>query len=677
MIKRLLPTLLALLAYALCTPAQEQLTWEDFVERLSDGEDGSEEALLDRLYEIHCSPINLATATSGQLAELPFLSESQIDDILLYRDRYGTLAGKGELLGIKSLDAATRKALCLFCYFGEDDSKKRKSKTVKMRGASEAVWRTDIPLYTKDGYKDYSDDVLEKTPNKVYAGDKFRHTARYRFKSRHLSIGATAEQDAGERGVDYASAYALIRDAGVLKTLALGDFRASFGYGLVVNSSFKMGKTMSLSSVDKMNKGFTQHSSTSETNFYRGVAGTVKLGDYTLSAFASYKPEDGTFLSDSSGLSALKTDGLHRTKTERDKKGNYTNTTFGANVRADFGRLSLTATWALTRYSVPLLPKYDTESTLYKKYNPRGQTFEAYGIAYSYYAKNLKLGGEVATSRSGGWATVNSLHTEIGASNTLTAIYRYYSARYASVNGSSFGENSTVRNECGLYVGWHSALGKRLKLDAYVDGMYFPWMKYQVSGSSYGVDGMLQLCYSPNKKNSITLRYKVKSKQRDCVTNEKEDIEQLRFRTSNSLRLQYSYAPSKRFSTKTSLYGQTRQQSSGDTDSGFAIAENLRLSSRGGTRFAELAVAYFNTDGYNSRISLYEPTLHYSYGFTSLYYHGIRAALLVNVPLTKDLMLSTKVGHTKYFNRSEIGSSRERIAASHKEDIYVQLRWKF
>ena len=57
---------------------------------------------------------------------------------------------------------------------------------------------------------------------------------------------------------------------------------------------------------------------------------------------------------------------------------------------------------------------------------------------------------------------------------------------------------------------------------------------------------------------------------------------------------------------------------------------------------------------------------------------GIRTTLLASVPIVKQsLFINAKLGMTKYFNRDVIGSELEMIDASHREDLQVQVRWKF
>lgn len=96
---------------------------------------------------------------------------------------------------------------------------------------------------------------FKKNPNKQYLGYGYYHNLRYSFHYRdQIYAGITAEKDAGEpfftgqnkKGYDFYSLYLLIRNIGHIKTLALGNYRVSYGYGLVINTDFGMGKTATL-----------------------------------------------------------------------------------------------------------------------------------------------------------------------------------------------------------------------------------------------------------------------------------------------------------------------------------------------------------------------------------------------------------------------------------------------
>lgn len=665
-------------AWTVYADAQQPVCWEDFVEWMygADGEEGDVgEDMLEELYELHCHPLNLNDMPEGGLETLPFLSDSQIKDIIYYVERNKPLASTGELMAVESLDAMTRAFLQLFCYAGKVPERNITIKSLLKYSDNELVARTDVPFYTKAAYRDYPAEVLEKSPNKVYRGSRLYHSLRYSFKSMNkVEAGFQMEKDAGEKGVDHIAAYALVHDIGALRTAAVGNYRISFGQGLVVNTSSAFGKTMMLGSLGRRERGIFRHSSMSECAYFSGAAAAFAHGPWQFTAFGSRRNADGTMLTDSSGISSLKTDGLHRTPLEYSKKGNLRVTDWGGNIRFSYKTFEISATASVTRYSLPFAPKHDTPSSLYRLYNAHGTDFSACSAAYAYLGRRFSVRGETAISSEGGMAMINTLQMALGDYNHLTVVQRSYGARYVAVNSCSFGDNARPQNESGLFVGWNTSMWRKIKMEAYVDAVYFPWMKYKVSGSSHAVEGMWQVAYTPRRDLSFALRYRVKARQQDCKTDEGTV---LRYLTTQHVRLQCLYAPSSRLALKTVAIATASSFASTGTDKGFFVSENLRWRFCSGKGRLDFSVVYFNTDSYAARIYTYEPSLLYVYGFSSYFYHGLRTSVLASFAFGGGLSATAKLGSTRYFNRTSISTGTEMIAANHREDLQIQLRWKF
>lgn len=663
------------------------MAWDDFVAvMLEDADDESiDEETLERLYERHINPLNLNIATKEDMDELPFLTEEQIAEILQYVKYNGQMASLGELMMIKSLSKKEREMLRLFVK-AESITQAKHTPTLKQLlkySSHETVWRTDIPFYTKEGYKDVSPDVLKKSPNKVYRGDNLHHAFRYAYSaSNRLLAGIQMEKDAGERGVDYVAGYIMLRNIGCVERAVIGNYRASFGKGLVINSGMKFSKAMMLSTANRMNAGITKHSSTSEYGYFTGAAATILLKHWKFSAFGSYQHADGTYNADSTGMSSLKTDGLHRTRLEQSKKNNLHITNIGGNIHWEHNGLRLSATAVATHFDIPLLPRHNTLASTYRLYEASGQDFIAGSLSYAYRFHRLSFSGETAyshTEQQNGTASLNTIRLKINSFNYLTLVGRYYGAKFVSINGKAFGENSKVQNEQGVLLGWTSKSIRYTDLEAYVDAMYFPWLKQNVSASSYGYEGMVQAIYSPRLRWSLLARYRIKAKQKDFVYETKtKSTKTLEYDTHQSIKLQLSYSISPSVTIRTSAMGNLIAFGNNPNEKGFSVGENIRWQHQDTKCKVEFGFTYFNTDTYNARIYHYEPSLLYSFSSISYYYKGIRTSLLASIPLFKQsLFINTKLGITKYFNRDAISSGLERINANHREDLQVQIRWKF
>lgn len=670
------------------TQEEKRMAWEDFVTVMMeemDEEDGLDEVMLERLEELYGNPMDINEAGKEDLEMLPFLSQEQVEGILRYRERNGRMESLGELMMVEGLGLKEREMLKAFVEvrrsrYDHDMQDLTVGKMLKY-GRNEVVWRTDVPFYTKEGYQLTDEKGVRKTGNKVYRGDRFHHSFRYGFSGmRHLLAGVQVEKDAGESGVDYVSGYVMLKDVGCVKRAVLGNYRVSFGKGLVMNSGMKFGKMMMLSTVDRMDAGITQHSSMNESGYFTGGAATIRLGDWQVSAFGSYRKADGTYNRDSTGMSSLKTDGLHRTQLEWSKRGNVGVSNFGGNVHWEYKRLRLSVTTMWTHLDVPLMPKYDTKASAYRVYNASGRRFMVGGMAYAYGYRTLTFSGETAfsnTEKQNGMATLNTLRWRVNSDNVLTVIGRYYGAKFVSLYGKAFGENSMVQNEEGVFVGWTSKSVKNLELEAYVDAMYFPWLKQGISASSYGWEGMLQTLYSRGRKWSLLARYRLKSKQKDfTVDRGKKSFKVLEYDSHHTVKLQLNYTLSPCLNLRTSATGSYISFGTGPAERGFAVGEDIRWkSSKSKMRF-DVSVTYFDTDSYNARVYFSEPSLPYTFSSSAYSDHGIRTILLASVPIARtSLFINGKFTMTKYFGRDSIGSGLETIHANHKEDLLIQIRW--
>ncbi len=685
--------LLIAVSHAFCQTAENEspMQWEYFVDLMAT-EYGEEESmdreLMEQLFELHSNPLDINTLAQEDLFVLPFLNEEQISDITRYIEKNKPVYSLGELMFISSLGRADREMLKLFVRVSPKTMMEveRPDITAKSRlkeGKHELVVRSDIPFYQRAGFADLPQEVLDKSPNKVYRGDPLHHAFRYAFASKnHLFAGMQMEKDAGEKGIDHVAGYIMLQDIGVVKRAIVGNYKISFGKGLAVNTSAKFGKMMMINSVDKMDAGITKHSSTAEAGYFTGGGATLRLDGWTLSAFASRRQGDGTYSKDSAGISSLKTDGLHRTQLERSKKGNVGITDVGGNVHWANDFLQLSATAVATHFSIPLAPKNDTESSYYRLYNASGKDFLVGSLSYSCRLNAITLGGETAysaTDKQNGFATLNSIRWRVDGSNTLTLIGRHYGAKFVSINGKAFGENASVQNEDGIFLGWSSSAFRNLLIDTYVDAMHFPWMKQGVSGSSYGYEGVAQAVYSPREEWSLQARYRIKSKQKDFTYDRNDGkFTVLEYNTNQNLKLQLNCKLSPSVSLRASAIGTMVTFGSNPNEYGFAAGGNIRWKSLKSQCRIDVGFTYFDTDSYNARVYNYEPTLLYSFGSTSYYYKGIRTTLLANIPIIKNqLFLNAKLGMTKYFNRDTIGSGLQMIDSCHREDLQVQVRWRF
>ena len=682
---------LLLLISQLCSA---QMSWSTFVEDyiFNNEENGNQtEFIYEQLNELRLNPVNLNTASIDQLRQIPFVSQQQVDDIIRYRNDNKEFQTAGELMFINSIDERTRAIIQLFSFVATDSLKPTFAgyrfqppdgippsfRRLLPDSRNEIYARIDYPFYTTEGKKSDSDNP--------FRGNRMKYKLRYSFQSQNsVFAGVQTEKDEGERDFDYISLYAMLRGVNTGKhsrihELIVGNFRSNFGLGLALNTGLNYGKYTQSNSLTSIDRGFTPHASFIESNYFTGAALRYQFYNFTFSAYIAHDKLDGNYNADSTGITSIKTDGLHRTALEYSDRHNLREFNYGGNLHLDIGKLSISTTAALTHYSLPLMPVSNTPSSLYRRYNATGQDFQNYSLAYSYQFGKFQFIGETALSHASneqtGFATLNGLVFRPNNKNSLQLIVRHYGAKYTSIHANAFSENSRPQNEQGVFLSWSSDLSYRWRIYTHLDLMRFPWLKYQVSGTSYGFEYMGQVDYTHSRRSTWLLRYHIKSKQKDYTDDQSQTY--LRLNTRQTLKLQNTYTFSRRFSAVTTLNAICITFTGDSPELGFSLSENLRWTVVPRLFSLNGSLTYVDTDTYNSRIYNYEPSLLYSFGINSYYYQAFRTVLVANLTPIRGLTISAKIVYTQYLDHSTIGSGSNKINSSGKSDLQLQARYIF
>ena len=631
------------------------LNWENELEELS-----------NRLQE----PVNLNSATREQLEQFPFLSDIKIEHLLAYIYIHGQMETIYELQLVEELDRQTIQYLLPFVCIKAINNEpafrwKTMLKDAGRYGKNEVLTRLDIPFYKRKGYEH------------TYLGPSVYNSVKYTFRYRdQLYAGGVAEKDAGEPfaalhnryGYDYYSFYLLLQNCGRLKSLAVGNYRLSFGQGLVMSTDYLMGKTIYASSFNNRSTGIKRHSSTDEYNYFRGVATTVALTKrLSVSAFYSHRNMDGV-VTDGEITSVYKT-GLHRSRKEADKKNLLTSQLTGGNVSYQQNHIRLGITGVYYVFNRP----YEPELTGYSKYNIHGNHFYNLGIDYAYRWRRFSFQGETAIGKQG-WASLNRLQYSPVQDIQFMLIHRFYSYDYWAMYAHSFGEGSTVQNEQGYYVGLETTPFSHWRFFVSFDLFSFPWKKYRINKPSRGTDGLIQATFTPRTNLSMYLKYRYKQKERD-LTGSKGTLTLPIFH--HQLRYRLNYSLNDVFSSRTTLdYNHFHSQDRAATK-GYQVTQMISSQLPWTRLFADVQGSYFCTDDYDSRVYVSEKGLLYTFYTPSFQGRGFRCAVRLRYELNKHWLFITKFGETIYLNRNEIGSGNDLIYGNKKADIQMQLRIKF
>ena len=649
--------------------AQSTLSWEEFMQQMADeGMDEADEqeweAQMAVLSELHERPMDLNSATREQLLQLPFLSESAVDGIMEYLAQNGPMLSFGELRLVGPLSLQEQEWLRLFVTVAPPETPQHRDSTRLWWGRShhELVTRVDVPAYERAGWP-WARGIV--------------HHLRYTWhQGRHLDVGLRLEKDAGEpiftHDIPFYDSYGghvQLKDIGPLQQVIVGDFKAGFGEGLVLNNGLRFGKTSM--GLWRTANGIRPHRSADEVNFLRGAAGRLQLGrDWSVTALYSIRSLDATVNADNS-VSSINTTGLHRTESELRRRGSLQSQT-----------TALHAAWRRKAWSAGLtglFQYYDHQflqsGALYRQIYPEGYLFGAASVNYGYQSSRLVVKGETARSfdrRGGGWATLNKAAWRFSQQMQLAVIQRFYSKDYYSPHASAFGENSRVQNESGVAVQFDAQRIGPFDLRALFDYFYSPWPRYSMTRASTGWEGLLQTTWQARRGRQLVLRYRVKSKEQSD-----------RRHYSHQLRASYYHRLTTLWDAQLSAflhrYHQPAQGNAAVSSStGFAVMPQVSCHTRDERLRWSLTAVWFHTDGYDSRLYLYEPSLFQTFGMQQLYGHGQRLATTLRYSTANGRWSAQiKAGVTHYTDRDEISSGPLRIDSSWKTDVQVLLRLRF
>lgn len=652
--------------FALCAAAQGHHEWEGLLYQVVETEDieaDAWDAMTDALADLEQNPININTATRDDLAQIPFLTDREIEAICAYIHVHGAMKTTGELAMTGIIGRDKCRLLPFFLYAGEQEKKLFPDLgTILSKGRHSVIATAKVPLYSRRGDRD------------GYLGYKYRHDVRYSFNfSDRVKAGIVGAQDAGEpffagrnrMGYDYYSFYLMIRKMGCLKALAVGRYRIGLGMGLVVNGNFSLGKTSARASLGRMDNVIRVHSSRSDGNYLQGAAATVEVANgLDLTAFVSYRDIDATLNSDKETVSTIVKTGYHRTQTEMDKKNNTSQTLFGGNIHYFKSGFHAGATAVYTSLDRELKPK---TSQIYRRHYAAGRRFWNVSAEYGYTGHRLSVRGETATGGCHAVATANTVSFGVLPELDIMLLQRFYSFRYYSLFSRGFSEGGAVQNESGVYAGADWRPVSRLHVTAYVDFARFAWPKYRASDTSQASDNFVSATYTAGSW-TFSSRYRLKIRQYD-----NEEKTSIINKTEHRMRASVRYEGAQwSMRTQADFVSSSYKKSS----RGWMISHDVKCSP---VRWlmVDASASIFDTDDYDSRVYAYEHGMLYSVYFPAFYGRGIRYALFANADISRLLTVSAKLGTTDYFDRDHIGSGMQQTDRSSVTDVEVQARIKF
>jgi hypothetical protein len=209
------------------------------------------------------------------------------------------------------------------------------------------------------------------------------------------------------------------------------------------------------------------------------------------------------------------------------------------------------------------------------------------------------------------------------------------------------------------------------QLNAYADFFQFPWIRYLVNAPSRGHDYLVQLNCQPNKQFGMYVRFRNKNKPVDSSGNA------VIYYPENQLKQNLRIHLAQQLSSVFSLTGRVEivwfnhQLKS----AGQGFLSYLEGSYDWGKIAADLRFQYFETNGYDSRIYVYESDVLYSFSIPAFYDKGFRYYINCHYHLLKNFEIWLKCAQSFYPGRMKIGSSLDEINKNRRTEFKFQLRY--
>jgi hypothetical protein len=679
---------------------QQQL--ENIAEN-TQNEDADYTNLLDALNQFKEHPINLNNTTKEELQQLQLLNDIQINNLFTHIKKNGKLLTIYELQGINDFDVQTIRKILPYVRVSDNFNSSHFSvKEMFKDGSHTVLLRYARTLEDQTGFSSIDSAKLYSSQNSRYIGSPDRLYARYRFTySNNVSWGITAEKDQGElffknnqrfnydwyekslkgnqkTGFDFYSAHFYLHNIRFIKSLAIGDYQATFGQGLTMWTGYSFGKSSDIMSTKKSATGIKPYTSVDENRFLRGAATTVSFKKFEATAFYSQKYVDANATDtmengEVAAISSLQETGYHSTLGEIADKHTTLQTIYGGNIAYKATQFSMGITAAHYVLNTDLKKSLST----YSQFDYSSRTNTNIGIDYNLVLRNFNFFGEEAMSANGGKAFLNGVLVSLDPRLSLSVTHRYYERNYQNLLSNGFAENTMAANEKGLYVGIVAKPASKFTFTAYYDRFEFMWLKSGVSAPSHGTDYMAQLNFTPSRRFDAYFKIRSRTKFKNTAA-DIDDIDFIVPFTQTNYRINTSFTTIPSVKLKNRLEFVDYKVDDGKTMKGFMIYQDITYSKVGSKFSASLRYSLFQTDNYDTRIYVYENDMPGVYSIPAYYYRGSKFYLLLDYNLTRRIEIWVRYSQTVYDNKKVISEgSLTEIKGNTKSEIKAQVRFKF
>ena len=652
--------------------------------------------LTDQLLWYIDHPLNVNKASNSEILNSPLFSQIQALEICNHRKIFGNFLSIYEFQLLPSFDKNTLVNIQPFIIVHALPITLRTIKKNIQSGKHQfmSLCETTTPINEGQLRKiNHTTDSLT-----YYTGSNIYSNIRYRFDyKKHLSWGLNLEKDAGEKlkihaqktpfGYDHHSMYISLQDIGRIKALQIGDYHVNLGQGLTLSTGLAFGKSSLITNTKRNFDGFSPYRSLRENAYMRGVALSILHQNITLGSFISnkkldgtihYSANDSTFQESKPFIRTITEDGgYHRTSNEQNQINTLSDLQTGGYIEYQNQTIKVGSVLQYRRLNIPIQPSDQPQN----QFAFRGDNYLKNGVYYDAVFRNMNVFGEWSYCFSNLTFAQNhgaliSIHKKLDVS----IFYRNYHPGFITYQTNGFGENSSPKNEKGLYLGYRVQLKKHLSLVGYYDLFQHINSQFKSLAPSRGFDLWTELRYKPSKTFHVYYRFRQELKQINgsnipIVNHENNQI--IRHRIHSTCKLSKSIEVRNRIET-------SAIQSNQPTKHGNVIYQDFIYKPQNKTYQWSTRIALSRIEDYENRIYTFEKSPLYDYPMFNHAYSGIRFYTLFRYTTPSNTQLWFKYGYSQhdtpiqFFNEQfVIGSGLNEIPGNKKHTFTLQLKHVF
>jgi hypothetical protein len=640
----------------------------------SDETDIDNSLILEDITKNSENQVNINMATAEELEQLNMLDFRQIQNIIAYRKQYGSFVSQYELAAVEGFTPEIIASLMPFIRLDVPSD----SIAYSHKGLYHwAMMRIKTSFPQARGYSSISENK-----GAAYPGMPVSIYNRYNLEiPGKLEVGIIADNDAGEAffrgsnktGFDFYSGFITLKGTRFLRQLTVGDFLLRFGQGVNFGVGSGLGKSGNVVGILKPGQGIRSSTSTDENRFFRGIATTLARGPFKLMLFYSNKDRDAnTILDTETGgryFTSFQTSGYHRTTSEIEDEKRVNELVAGGYGELRFRKFRLGALFAHQQFGLPMI----AGTSPYKAKSFSGSRNFNLGFDYQLALPGIQFFGEAGLSRSLKPGGIQGLVWHAHPQISWAVYYRYFDPGFHAFYGSSLSESSGNRNETGLYTGVMIYPVPKVKISSYIDIYRFPWLTYSTMSPGSGSDYMTQIDFALSENFSLYLKAKYESKPQKTggATGIAADYVEITTR----LRIHTEYLLNRKLTLRSRI--EYAGYSFYDThERGFLAFQDVIYAPSRWIKFW-LRYAWFNTDGYNSRIYSYENDLLYTFSIPE--FHGTGHRIYLNLKLSPSSRFTAylKAGCTIHDGASSWGSGNDMTAGNNRVELRGLIYFRF